>query len=78
MEFKDQSIIRQTPIENPARLNVLVEKVDADKLKLAAIRLNTTYSEIIRTLVHKFVAKQEIDNNTNKYYKPACTSHEAD
>ena len=61
MEFKDQSIIRRTPIENPARLNILVEKVDADKLKLAAIRLNTTYSEIIRTLVHKFVTKQEVD-----------------
>lgn len=61
MEFRDQSIIRQMPIENPARLNVLVEKVDADKLKLAAIRLNTTYSEIIRTLVHKFVTKQEVD-----------------
>ena len=61
MEFKDQSIIRQTPIENPARLNVLGEKADADKLKLAAIRPNTTYSEIIRTLVHKFVTNQEVD-----------------
>jgi hypothetical protein len=55
MDVKKQSEIRMQPLEDPARFGVVLERADLEALKIAAIRMDTTASEIIRALVADFV-----------------------
>lgn len=61
MEFRTQSQLRIMPLNEPARVNIVIEKVDLDALKRAALELDTTSAEIIRVLIHEFVTKREKD-----------------
>lgn len=55
MDVKKQSEIRMQPLNDPARFGIVLERSDLEALKIAAIRMDTTASEIIRALVADFI-----------------------
>jgi hypothetical protein len=52
---KKQSQIRLTPLRDPVRLNVVMERDALRRLKSAAVDMDTTASEIVRSLVDGFL-----------------------
>lgn len=55
MDVKKQSEIRMQPLADPVRFGIVLERADLEALKIAAIRMDTTASEIIRVLVADFL-----------------------
>lgn len=65
LEFRDNATIRKEPLEDPVRLNLVIDKRLAQKLKLKAVELDTTVNEILRVLVQKFL-DSESQSTTNR------------
>lgn len=57
--FKSQSEIRQAPLQNAAKMTVIMEKDDVMALKKAAIDEDTTVNEILRVLVSEYLTGRE-------------------
>ena len=57
--MKTQSEIRINPLQDPCRLNLILEKEQLTQLKLKAAFHNTTVNEILRSLVTEYLQKEE-------------------
>lgn len=53
--FKKQSEVRQSPLQDAVRVNLVLEKKVVTALKMKAVTEETTVNEIIRVLVNNFL-----------------------
>ena len=59
MMIRQQSEIRIHPIDDPTKITVVLSRADLQRLKIAAVGLNTTVNEIVRVLVADWLDAQE-------------------
>lgn len=64
MKIRTQSEIRVNPLQDAAKINLVIERETLSRLKVAAVDLDTTVNEIIRALVDDFLdgRKKELQN----------------
>lgn len=55
MEIRKNSQLRNDPLEEPIRVQIIVPKEALELLKQKAQELETTYSEIIRALINDYL-----------------------
>lgn len=55
MEIRKNSQLRNDPIEEPIRIQIIVPKQALEALKQKAQELETTYSEVIRALINDYM-----------------------
>lgn len=55
MAMKTQSEIRSNPLDEPVRINVILEKEHLTQLKQKALFHDTTVNEIIRNLIADYI-----------------------
>lgn len=55
MEIRKNSQLRNDPLEDPIRVQIIVPKEALELLKQKAQELETTYSEIIRALINDYL-----------------------
>lgn len=55
MEIRKNSQLRNDPLEDPIRVQVIVPKETLELLKQKAQELETTYSEMIRALINDYL-----------------------
>lgn len=55
MEIRKNSQLRNDPLEDPIRVQIIVPKETLELLKQKAQELETTYSEIIRALINDYL-----------------------
>lgn len=55
LEFRDNATIRKEPLEDPIKLNLVIDRSTAQRLKVKAAELDTTMNEILRVLVQRFL-----------------------
>ena len=55
MEIRKNSQLRNDPLEEPIRVQIIVPKETLELLKQKAQELETTYSEIIRALINDYL-----------------------
>lgn len=49
--------LRINPLKNPVRTNIVLENDSLQALKVRAVQLDTTFSEIVRRLVDDFLSE---------------------
>lgn len=57
--MKTQSEIRISPLKDPCRINLILEKEQLAALKSKAAFYNTTVNELIRSLITEYIRKEE-------------------
>lgn len=55
MEIRKNSQLRNDPLKEPIRVQIIVPKETLELLKQKAQELETTYSEIIRALMNDYL-----------------------
>lgn len=63
MLIRPQSEIRMQPIDDPVKITVVIGRADLQRLKMAAVELNTTVNEIMRVLAADWLDGLEAPKN---------------
>lgn len=62
--IRQQSEIRMQPIDDPTKITVVLSRHDLQRLKLAAVELNTTVNEIMRAVAADWLDGLYASKNT--------------
>ena len=58
MKIRKNAEIRLNPLADPVRVNMVLSRQDLQRLKIAAVSMETTVNEILRSLVVDFLEAQ--------------------
>lgn len=58
MKIRKNAEIRLSPLADPVRVNMVLSRQDLQRLKIAAVSLETTVNEILRAIVADFLDAQ--------------------
>ena len=62
--IRQQPEIRMHPIDDPTKITVVLSRADLQRLKMAAVELNTTVNEIMRAVAADWLDGLEAPKNT--------------
>lgn len=57
LSVRKNAELRINPLKNPVRTNIVLEHDSLQELKVRAVQLDTTFSEIVRRLVDDFLSE---------------------
>lgn len=58
MKIRKNAEIRLNPLADPVRVNMVLSRQDLQRLKVAAVSMETTVNEILRAIVADFLDAQ--------------------